>query len=274
MAIPFLPDPDGYDADDLIEQIGADLAERYATAGNALLEAAARRAYKIVALEAQGAEGASLAERQQALRDAELERAAALSELRKISGQQVATIRRENLAQTLITEAARDGIASAAAQLAPLGKGRVTTSAAQSVASLVLDLQSKLDVLNQRITRYPNDIYQQVMSQHSPRVLLGVDTSLGAQQKAVQQFLSEGIGHIDYLRKDGTVHLRMPIGSYAEMAGRTSAQRAWQDAGIHRMQQSGINLVTINGGADACKHCAPWIGKILSTDGTTGTVTV
>jgi hypothetical protein len=34
------------------------------------------------------------------------------------------------------------------------------------------------------------------------------------------------------------------------------------------MQQSGINLVTIVGRFDACKRCAPWIGKILSTDGT------
>jgi hypothetical protein len=33
------------------------------------------------------------------------------------------------------------------------------------------------------------------------------------------------------------------------------------------MQQAGVNLVTIVGGPEACRRCAPWIGKILSTDG-------
>lgn len=56
------------------------------------------------------------------------------------------------------------------------------------------------------------------------------------------------------------------------MAGRTAVRRAYEDAGVWRMQQSGVNLVTIVGGIDACKRCAPWIGKILSTDGTTGAV--
>jgi hypothetical protein len=272
----FLPDPDGYDPDDLVEDLGAGLAARYAEAEDALIAAAARRAYRIIALEREGAEAATAIERQRALRDAELARAAALSELRKIAAAEVARIRRESLAETLIQTAARDGESAAAAMLLPLERaaGTIPLSAARAVGALTLDLQSKLDVLDSRITRFPNDVYQQVMSAHSPRLILGIDTTLGAQQKAVRDFLSRGIGSINYLRKDGSVHLVMPIGSYAEMVGRTSAQRAWQDAGIYRMQQVGVNLGTIVGGLDACARCAPWIGKIVSLDGTTGTVTV
>ncbi len=58
------------------------------------------------------------------------------------------------------------------------------------------------------------------------------------------------------------------------MAGRTSVARAFNDAGVWRMQQSSINLGTITGGLDACKRCAPWIGQIISFDGRTGEVTL
>ncbi|MGN7977434.1 phage minor capsid protein [Microbacterium sp. 22195] len=272
----FLPDPD-VTLDDLIEQLGAGLASRYAQVELVLIEAAARRMRKILALEQTGEEAAALAARQRALRDAELERAAALAELRRLAQQEVARIRKEGLAQQIVAVAAQAGQAAAAAQLAGV-RGRapraIGTTATNAVASLTLDLESKLDVLNERITRIPDDVYKQVMSQYSPRVLLGAQTTRIAQAAAVQDFLSQGIGHVDYLRKDGSVHMRMPIGSYAEMVARTSSQRAWEDATIYRLQQSGVNLGTIAGGADACAKCAPWIGAVVSFDGTSGTVTV
>src|SRR5690606_25386870 len=58
------------------------------------------------------------------------------------------------------------------------------------------------------------------------------------------------------------------VGAYAEMAGRTTVNRAFTDAGIWRMQQSGIHLVTVVRGLDSCSSCAAWAGAILSTDGT------
>lgn len=272
----FLPDPD-VTLDDLIEQLGAGLAARYAQVELVLVEAAARRMRKILALEAAGEDAAALADRQRALRDAELERAAALAELRRLAQQETARIHKEGLAQQIIAVAAQAGQAAAAAQIAGVtGRASRTigTTAANAVASLTLDLESKLDVLNQRITRFPDDVYKQVMSQYSPRVILGAQTTRVAQAAAVQDFLSQGVGHIDYLRKDGSVHLRMPIGSYAEMVARTSSQRAWEDASVDRLQQSGVNLGTIAGSADACAKCAPWIGAVISFDGTSGPVTI
>lgn len=268
-------DPTGLPVDELIEELGASLAARYATIEEILLAAAAKRAYRILDLEQRGAEAANDVARQRALRDAELARVAALSELRGVVADELARIRREDLAAEIIQVASTAGQAAAAAQLQPLGRRTaIPASSGNAVGALELDLRSKLTVLNQRITRFPNDVYQQVMSIYSPRIILGVATTQQAQRAAVQSFLSQGIGSINYLHKDGSVHLRMPIGSYAEMVGRTSSQRAWQDAATHRMQQSGISLGTISGGVDACARCAPWIGRIVSLDGTTGTVYV
>jgi len=268
-------DPVGLPVDELIEEIGAALAARYATVEEILLSAAARRAYRILDLEQRAEDSTTELARQRALRDAELARVAALAQLRGIVADELARIRREDLAGEIVRTASTAGQAAAAAQLQPLGRRTtIPSSAANAVGALEFDLRSKLTVMNQRITRYPNDVYQQVMSIYSPRIILGAATTQQAQRAAVHSFLSEGIGSIPYLRRDGAVHLRMPIGSYAEMVGRTSAQRAWQEAGTHRMLQSGVSLGTISGGIDACARCAPWIGRIVSLDGTTGTVYV
>jgi len=271
----FVPDPDLASFDDLIEQLGEMLAARYTDAETVLIEVAARRMRRILVLVQVGDETSVLHQRH--MWEADLERASALAELRRVARTQVAQLQRDGLAEYIVLTAAQAGQAAAAAQLFGVRRARnrmVGSTAANAVGALTLDLQSKLDVLNSRITRFPDDVYKQVMSEHSPRIILGAQTTRQAQAAAVQKFLAQGIGHINYLRKDGSVHLRMPIGSYAEMAGRTSAQRAWEEAGIARMQQSGVNLGTIAGSLDACAKCAPWIGSVVSFDGTRGTVTV
>lgn len=134
---------------------------------------------------------------------------------------------------------------------------------------VAVSLENRLTNLKERITRYPRDAYQRIVSLYTPATVLGTQTSQVQQARIVQRFLAEGItGFVD---RGGR---RWTIGAYAEMAGRTSVARAYNDAGVWRMQQSGIQLGTISGAADACKRCAPWIGKIVSLDGTTGDVTL
>jgi len=38
---------------------------------------------------------------------------------------------------------------------------------------VALSLESRLEVLNQRLTRYPQDAYQRIMALYSPNTLLG-----------------------------------------------------------------------------------------------------
>ncbi len=269
----FAPHPDGFDADDLIEQLGAALASRYAEVEDELIQQVAKRAYRDLQLQVEMAarpdRAATLADYARANRKfAELQayRAQALRDLQFAAMAAVERIRADGLAQQVVAIAASEGEAAASAALRqarrlPIEAG-ATGSATQAVGALVVDLESRLEAMNSRITRYPQDAYQRIISFTAPMQLAGGQTPLVAQQQAVRRFLAEGItGFVDKAER------RWRIGSYAEMAGRTAVARAHEDATIWRLGQSGMHLGQITGGFDPCKHCAPWIGKIVSLDG-------
>lgn len=286
----FLPDPDGLPVEELIEQLALDIAARYADAEDELIREVARRSLREMDLQGrlptqQAGHGLTVAERRRQnriLAELAAHRAQSLRELQYKAFQLVEKIRKDDLAQRVVEIAAREGEAAAAARLGlagpvpqaaiaiPVIGGPVATSvttlgsaSTQAVGAIALSLESRLEVLNQRLTRYPQDAYQRIVAIYSPNTVLGITTSRVQQAQAVQRFLSEGI--TDFVDKGGR---RWTVGSYAEMAGRTTVNRAFNDAGVWRMQQSGINLVTVVRGLDSCQKCAQWAGKILSTDGT------
>lgn len=286
----FVPDPEDFQLEDFIEQLAFDLAERYRDAEDELIRELAARIYRDLELQQLDPGvivpgGLTAVQRREQNRILALladHRARSIRELQVLAMQVVDRLSPREFAEALVRTAAEEGEAAAAARLGfarrlpveqiPLSfiGGGVTgiaattlnASATQAVTALVLSLQSRLEVLNQRITRYPQDAYQQIVSLVAPRTLLGVTTSLQQQQQTVQAFLSRGI--TGFQDRSGR---QWRLGSYAEMAGRTAVNRAFNDAAVWRMQQSGINLVVIVGGFDACKRCAPWIGKVLSSDG-------
>src|SRR5690606_11078523 len=121
----------------------------------------------------------------------------------------VERLRVSGMARRVVEIAATEGEAAAAAQLglagrqptgaAPIpfigGQVAVSTStltgtASQAVAMVALSLESRLDTLNQRITRYPQDAYQRIVAMYSPNTLLGVTTSRVHQAQTVQRFLA------------------------------------------------------------------------------------
>ena len=269
----FVPDPNGFDVEDFIEELSNELSLRYREVEDTLIRELAERVYRDIELQqllpdTRVRGGLTAAERRvqnQALGKLAVHRRQALRELQSQATAMVEKLRRSGMAEEIIRVAANEGEAAAAARLSLASRLPTvyqTGSAAQAVASLAISLQSRLETMNQRITRYPRDAYQRVVSMTAPQTLLGATTGLQQQQATVRKFLGEGItGFVD---KGGR---NWSIGAYSEMAGRTAVNRAFNDAGVWRMQQSGINLVTIVGSFDACAQCAPWIGKILSTDG-------
>jgi len=276
----YVPDTE-ISSDDLIDDLGRVLSERYQNAEDELIREIATRAYRDVDLQA-ALRAANEADqdglryainRNRQLAELAGHRARTLRELQTLAVQAVGRIRDEDLAQEVIDTATERGEAEAAARLGMARKLPRTTAltgtASQATAQLAVSLQSRLEELNLRITRFPADAYQRIVSLTTPNVLLGATTQTLAQRDAVQRFLAEGItGFQDAAGRNWR------IGTYAEMAGRTSVARAYNDAGMWRMQQSGITLVTPVGSQSSCPRCAPWVGKTLSTDGTTGTVTL
>ncbi|MCT1395662.1 hypothetical protein M4D51_07970 [Microbacterium sp. p3-SID338] len=274
----FVPNPEREAVEELIEELSLYLAQRYRDAEDTLIREVAKQAardFRLASLlpNAPGGMGMTAAERRYWNRlNAELNahRAAATRELQARAMHMVSDLRAEGMAARLIEIAASEGEAAAAASLRFAGLNAVAPIAgtsSQAVAMVALSLENRLEVLNQRLTRYPQDAYQRIVAVHSPNTLLGVTTTRVQQAATVQRFLAEGItGFLDKSNR------RWTVGAYAEMAGRTTINRAFNDAGIWRMGQAGIHLVTVVRGLDSCRKCAAWAGAILSTDGTTGTV--
>lgn len=285
----FKLDPEREAVEELIEDLSRYIADRYRDAEDVLIREVAVRAIRDAHLIDQlptdpAGAGLTVAQRQRQNRIlAELagHRAVAFRELQARAVQVTGQLNTRELAEHVIGIAATEGEAAAAARLGFSGTQPATVvpltflgsqtaisavtltgTATQAVAMVALSLESRLNILNQRLTRYPQDAYQRIVALHSPNTLLGVTTNRRQQAAAVQRFLAEGItGFVDRGGRNWTV------GAYAEMAGRTTVNRAFNDAGIWRMGQSGIHLVTVVRGLDSCKRCAEWAGKILSTDG-------
>lgn len=273
-----MPNPERESVEELIDDLSRYIASRYRDAEDELIREVAARAVRDFQLSAllptaPGGMGMTAAERRarnRVLAELAAHRAVALRELQAKALQIVSDLRSEDLANRIIRIAATEGEAAAAYALGFGGRQTVAPIAgtsAQAVAMVALSLESRLEVLNQRLTRYPQDAYQRIVAMYSPNTLLGVTTSRVQQAATVQRFLAEGItGFVDKADR------RWTIGAYAEMAGRTTVNRAFNDAGIWRMAQSSIHLVTVVRGLDSCRKCADWAGAILSTDGKTGVV--
>ncbi len=166
----------------------------------------------------------------------------------------------------IISAVGEEGAADAARQLdlAKIArKGIFTRQGVDAVAALSLDLSSRLEAMHERIIRYAADAYRDIIALTTPSLLVGVTTLQVSQRLTVQQYLDRGI--TGFVAQNGR---RWRIGTYAEMATRTTMIRAFSDTAVARMQSYGVNLVTPVGGRSACDLCRPWQGKVLSTDGT------
>lgn len=244
------PTPGAGSAADVIEDLGAAMAQRYAEAEQQMIERIATLARQAIDIPP------DLVERARVLHDLRLE------------GERIAAELRDPVfVNEIVATAAADGEQAAIARLGIGGRidttSGITGTAANAIGQIALDLTNSLDQMSGRITRYMPDAYQKVISLVAPQVILGIDTLAQAQQRAAEQFLAQGVqGFTD------TAGRQWRIGTYSEMATRTTVNRAWMDANIGAQQANGINLVSIIIGANACKACAQVSGKIYSTDGT------
>lgn len=200
------------------------------------------------------------------------DRLQAIQELQREALRIVDTIHESDIAARAIAVGAAEGEAAAVRQLGFLPTGAtaaatatVPATSAAAIAQVTLSLTNALTDMRQRITRWAPDAYRNVIALYAQSTLAGVATIDETRKRAVQQFLSQGItGFTDQAGRNWR------IGSYAEMAGRTTVKRAWQDSNIARLTapSTDIRLGTIIGGVAVCRFCAPWIGSVVSLDGT------
>lgn len=256
-------DPDALTAQQIVDQLGSFIAARYQAAETYLLAQIAQRAAADLDVDDQTRRLASV----RALR-AEAERVMGAIDSETLARQVV------NLAVAEGSSAAVEqiGLTAAAAgssttavlngQALPFATG-LTSAGANAAAQIGLELTNALADVRQRVLRAVPDLYQQVVAETVGERLLGTVTGRQSRRIGLERALDRGLtGFTDAAGR------RWRMGSYTEMATRTATNRAWIAAHVTKWQSMGLNLVTIVRGVDACKPCAEWSGRILSTDGT------
>lgn len=238
---------------EVIDDLGHAIAERYRRIADALEEQLRR------ALDAAIESPPDVAARLRAARELE-EQARAL----------VATMPPDEVARAVASIMSGEASAEVARQLLQipsLAGSTVTAGGLWAVAAVEIELRDTLRALNARILRAPVDAYQRMTATTVVDVLAGRSTWEQVQRRQVDQYLADGIaGFVD---RGGR---RWRIGSYAEMATRTAAARAWRDQSVASMAAAGIETFTPVIGADACAECGAWVGKVLTTSGPTGRI--
>ncbi|MFI7532590.1 phage minor capsid protein [Streptosporangium sp. NPDC049376] len=164
-----------------------------------------------------------------------------------------------------IRQAYRDGRASALTGL-PVSK-QVRDDARQALAqtpgaaiieSIAAALHRDLGVVEGNILRAPEDAYRRVQAATAARIALGTATRRQASQAAWARLVDQGI--VDFTDR---ANRRWRLSSYAEMIGRTNAQRAAVQGQMDRLQTAGIDLVVISDNTQECKVCRPYESKVL-----------
>jgi hypothetical protein len=182
------------------------------------------------------------------------------------------------LVETAVMKAARNGSGTAVSEVRkaitgnralmavytkPLGPG-VTAHGLHSANLIGQDLKSRLNATNQRITRFPVDVYQKMVAPAAISQVTG-GTPQKAQEQAWKDLTSNGVdGFTDAKGREWN------LSSCVEMATRTGVSRAFNASHLDRMQSLGIEYYTVAPTGHPCELCLPWEGKVLTVGNPTG----
>lgn len=129
------------------------------------------------------------------------------------------------------------------------------------LAAILSSANKDLEKATQAVFRLVDDEYRKVIVDASLEYNVGLKTLNNAIDDAQRSFLTKGITSITYA--NGAV---VNIRSYAEMALRTSGQRAAIEAEASLRDYLGIYTVRVSYHGITCEKCGPWQGMVLIDD--------
>lgn len=139
----------------------------------------------------------------------------------------------------------------------------------QAVAAIAREVTTAITGASNSILRQIDDTYRNIVSQSVSLVTAGGMTRRQATQKAINQFLGNGLTVAPAGRG------QMNIADYTQMAVRTGTARASIEGHLDAMAVNGLSLVYINAGPRHCELCNDWTGKVLKARGVgSGTLTM
>lgn len=126
--------------------------------------------------------------------------------------------------------------------------------------AIARDMAHRLGDVRERITRLPDDVYKAIAPHGAIRQVLDNGwTPHQSQAAAWRVFLAQGVtGFTDRAGR------RWNLATYTEMAVRTAAMRAFNDAHLARGRALGVRFWTVHPHRTACPLCWPWEGKVLT----------
>lgn len=218
---------------DLALRLAKATVDLYADSAQTMLEAVARRLAR--GIDEPNWETTKLLE-QLRLRD---EAAAVLERLQVLGPDAI---------EQAITEAYRTGSKTAASQLGVTATFGMTNT--RAVAELVSETVSAVQSTHVQILRSTQDVYRQVISETSSRVVTGTQTRRQAAQSALDRFANKGVtGFVDSAGRNWNLE------SYTEMAMRTSTGHAQIAGALDRFEDEGNDLVIVSDAPQECKVC-------------------
>ncbi|MBQ1293098.1 MAG: hypothetical protein IIY21_03610, partial [Clostridiales bacterium] len=126
--------------------------------------------------------------------------------------------------------------------------------------ALIKATTDDLEKAEHAVLRKANDEYRKIIFDAQVYAAQG-GTYEKAVDMATKDFRKRGIQSIVY--KNGARH---NISSYAEMALRTGAKRAYLMGLGQQMAEIGVHTIRVNKRNGACPFCTPWIGRVLVDD--------
>ena len=123
--------------------------------------------------------------------------------------------------------------------------------------ALIKSVKSDLGKAEMAMLRQADDVYRQTIFKSQMNFNAGTLSLSQSVDMATKDFLDKGFNCITY--KDGR---KLNIASYAEMALRTSAQRAVFVGEGSRRDEWGVHTVVISSHNNSSDLCMPWQGRV------------
>lgn len=131
----------------------------------------------------------------------------------------------------------------------------------RKLEALIKATQNDFKKAEYAMLRMAEDQYRQIIFNAQVYANTGAGTYEKAVDMATKDFLNRGINCIEYA--NGTRHT---VDSYAAMAIRTAAKRAYLTGEGEKRKEWGITTVIMNKRGNACPKCLPFVGKVLIDD--------
>lgn len=184
------------------------------------------------------------------------------------------------LARQLVADAYQQGADRALSQIAALDvtadalPGAYAGISREAVQGLQEAITGSLRTGRDTIGRQVQDVYAKAGRQAALRAVLGIDASPRAARRKLAAELLRDRDVARLVARDGTGFIdragrRWKLDTYAQMVVRTVTREAVVQGSLARMAAHGITIARWSTHGDACPICRPWLGRLVSLDGST-----